>query len=186
MEENWVKIHKAIEYAAIKHRKGLRKGTNTPYIVHPFEVAMILKESEADTETITAGILHDVLEDTDATLEEIREIFGSTICSYVVGASEKLEKRENTPWRDRKLYTIEFLRSANMNVKLIACADKLSNIRSIALDAETDEKIWTRFKADFQEQSWHYHGLVESLSSLAEYQMYKEFQLRVNEVFSPI
>ena len=66
----------AIAYAVEMHKGGLRKGTNIPYIVHPLEVMHILFEMGADKKLMAAGVLHDTVEDTKATLEDIEERFG--------------------------------------------------------------------------------------------------------------
>lgn len=80
-------INDAIEMAAKAHEEQSRKGSNIPYIVHPFEVAMILQENGGDTEMIVAGILHDTLEDTYVTPDNIRKKFGKVILDMVIGKS---------------------------------------------------------------------------------------------------
>lgn len=177
-------INKAIEEAAKAHRDQYRKVTNIPYIVHPFEVALILQENGASEEIIAAGILHDTLEDTELTKEEIREIFGEKILELVLGASEELDDRENTPWYNRKLHTIEHLANAPMDVKMIACADKLSNIRSMIKGYEDmGDKLWDRFNAPYEKQKWYYQGLIESLKELEEFKMYRQFKEAVSYLF---
>ena len=112
---------KALEYAALNHKDDVRKGTATPYIVHPVEVAMILKESSLAEEIVAAGILHDILEDTNVSPEEIRSEFGEEILRLVLGASEKLENRDDRSWRKRKEHTVYYLKDeADFKIKLIA------------------------------------------------------------------
>ena len=86
-------IRKALEYAAVYHKEGVRKGSNVPYIVHPFEVALILQENGMEEKIIVAGLLHDTLEDTELTAEQLKEEFGEDILQLVLGASEVLEGR---------------------------------------------------------------------------------------------
>lgn len=179
-------IHKAIEFAALKHKHGMRKGSDIPYIVHPFEVGLILQENGADLETIIAGILHDTLEDTNTTDIEIKEIFGEKVAEYVLGASEKLENRSNTPWRERKEHTVNYLsENIPLEIKLIACADKLSNIRSMKIDFDRlGDELWKRFRVGYDDQRWYYNELINSLERINQYDMYKEFVYLVNSVFS--
>ncbi|MCT4566012.1 MAG: HD domain-containing protein [Maledivibacter sp.] len=177
-------INKAIEEAAKAHSTQYRKVTKIPYIVHPFEVALILQENSASEEVIAAGILHDTLEDTELTKEEIRDIFGDRILELVLGASEELDDRENTPWHDRKLHTIEHLKNAPRDVKMIACADKLSNIRSMIKGYDDmGDRLWDRFNAPYGKQKWYYHSLVDSLKELQEFKMYSQFKEAVNYLF---
>ena len=179
-------VIKALEYAAFYHKKEVRKGTKTPYIVHPVEVAMILKESSLEEEVIAAGMLHDILEDTGVSPEEIRSEFGEEILRLVLGASEKLENRDDRSWRKRKEHTINYLKDeADFKIKLIACADKLSNARSTLRDLETEdpEEFWSRFNAGKEEQKWYYQSLVESLKELEGMKMYHEFKEVVDRLF---
>ena len=179
-------VIKALEYAAFYHKKEVRKGTKTPYIVHPVEVAMILKESSLEEEIIAAGMLHDILEDTGVTPDKLRAEFGEEILRLVLGASEELEDREGTGWKKRKEHTIEFLKEeADFKVKAIACADKLSNARSTLRDLETEdpEEFWSRFNAGKEEQKWYYQSLVESLDELDGMNMYNEFKEVVDRLF---
>jgi len=179
-------VIKSLEYAAFYHKKEVRKGTKTPYIVHPVEVAMILKESSLEGEVIAAGMLHDILEDTGVTPDELKAEFGEEILRLVLGASEELEDREGTDWKERKQHTIEFLKEkADLKVKAITCADKLSNARSMLRDLETEdpEVFWNRFNEVKKEQKWYYESLVESLEELEGMQVYNEFKKVVDMLF---
>lgn len=153
-----------------------------PYLVHLIEVAIILREDNMPEDIIIAGLLHDTLEDTEVSKEEIEDKFGQRVLDLVLGASEELEGREERPWKARKEHTIEYLADSPMEVKYVACADKLSNIRSMLKDfEEIGEDLWTRFnQVDPLEQLWYYKGLRESLKDLEDYDMYKEFAKSVD------
>jgi len=179
-------IIKALEYSAVKHRGYNRKGGDIPYIVHPVEVAMILKENFLTEEVIVAGLLHDLLEDTEVSKEEIREEFGEDILKLVVGASEKLENREDQSWQERKNHTVDFLKNeACFKIRVISCADKLSNIKSMIRDLEDEEAktFWNKFNAGREKQKWYYESLMESLKELEGMKMYEEFKAAVNKLF---
>jgi (p)ppGpp synthase/HD superfamily hydrolase len=129
--EEYILVAKALEYAALNHKGHVRKGREIPYVVHPVETAMILQENSFTEDIIAAGMLHDLLEDTEVIEENIKAEFGKEILELVLGASEKLENRDNKSWKVRKTHTIEFLKDeARFKVKAIACADKLSNLTS--------------------------------------------------------
>ena len=81
-------LDKAIKFAVDKHAGQFRKGTNIPYITHPLETMSILNSMRADTNLLIAGLLHDTLEDTKATKEEITELFNKDIANLVDGVTK--------------------------------------------------------------------------------------------------
>lgn len=177
-------INKAIEVSAKSHEGHYRKASDVPYIVHPFEVAMILQENNAEDYVVAAGILHDTLEDTDLTKEKIEKLFGREVLNLVLGASEELEGRDDRPWQERKEHTISHARKASLEEKLIVCADKLSNIRSMIRNHKVvGNELWERFNAPYSRQKWYYESLVKSLRELKNYKMYDEFKRNVEKLF---
>jgi (p)ppGpp synthase/HD superfamily hydrolase len=119
-------LDRAIAFAAKAHNKQYRKASDVPYIAHPFSVWMILLQAGCPEEWVAAGILHDVVEDTDVTLAELVAEFGQTIADIVAGCSEP---DKSLPWKERKVHTVEFLKTASIEIKVVAAADKLHNIR---------------------------------------------------------
>lgn len=173
-------IHEAIVFAAMKHAKQKRKGTNVPYFTHPAEVMQILTENGCSENAIVAGILHDVIEDTGTQPEEIKEKFGEKILKIVAAESEDKKKS----WKERKQTTIDHLPEASLEVKLVCCADKLSNLRSMASDRKViGEKLWERFKAGKSDVEWYYRGVAKALPDLAGYKMYGEMVSLLGEAF---
>ncbi|MEH6954826.1 HD domain-containing protein [Neobacillus drentensis] len=104
-------IQKAINFAAIAHKNQYRKSTDIPYITHPFAVGMILQEAKCTDAVVAAGILHDTIEDTPTTFEELTEQFGAQIANLVLAASEH---DKSLPWSVRKQHTIDSLKDANL------------------------------------------------------------------------
>lgn len=177
----------AIQVALDAHKSQMRKGSSIPYIVHPMEVAIILAENGADQDVIVAGILHDTIEDTEISKEDIVRMFGIHIAELVAGASESNRDIPGITWDERKQHTIEYLKTADKKVRMIACADKLSNMRSINKDFnDIGDRLWQRFNAGYDKQKWYYTSLVESFKALAEEgcKMYFEFCQLVKDVFS--
>jgi guanosine-3',5'-bis(diphosphate) 3'-pyrophosphohydrolase len=127
-------VKKAIEYAAEKH-KGQKRKTGEPYIVHPLWVANKLAEMNMDIPTVVAGVLHDTVEDTDATIEEIENLFGEEIANLVDGLT-KLDKHkfrskdEAQAENFRKLLLATAKDIRTLIVKLI---DRLDNMRSLGI-----------------------------------------------------
>lgn len=184
----------ALQTAWQAHSQQKRKGSEIPYIIHPIEVAIILIENGVEEDLITAGLLHDTLEDTNINKAFITEKFGEHVTELVLAASEpdklKLNKKlgleeDIATWKSRKTHTINYIASAPLEVKLLTCADKLSNIRSMVKDYKVvKNELWKRFNANCSEQRWYYEELVCSLCELSEYEMYKEFVSLVKELFS--
>ena len=150
-------IHKAIEFAAKKHRNQTRKGSDTPYIIHPVEVMLFLKESGCSADVVAAGVLHDTLEDTDTTFEELKECFGEVVAKLVASESEDKSKT----WQERKQTTIDHMKTASEEVVTVCLADKLSNLQSIVYDLKTvGDKLWSRFNADKDHVRWYYREII--------------------------
>ena len=163
-------IDLAIEVAVQAHKNQKRKGTEIPYITHPLAVGIILSKAGCSDEVIAAGILHDTVEDTSVTSDDIHRMFGEKVAAIVEGASEP---DKTLSWEERKAHTLEFLKTAPLEVRLVACADKLHNIRSIASEYnEIGDEVWKRFKRGKEKQWWYYRGLAQSLSEKVDYQRY--------------
>ncbi|MDR1017517.1 MAG: HD domain-containing protein [Lachnospiraceae bacterium] len=154
-------INKATAFATKAHEGQLRKGTLRPYIVHPIEVGDIVASITSDEEIIAAAILHDTIEDTDTTEEDIRREFGDRVASMVALESEDKSKT----WFERKKHTIDMIPVEPLEVQIIALADKLSNIRDINRDYPVvGEELWNRFRMKDKEMiGWYYKGVRDSL-----------------------
>ena len=175
-------IEKALQVASLAHENQYRKRTTIPYITHPVAVGMLLMRAGYDDDLIAAGILHDTVEDTELTLEELKDIFGKRIAEIVTGCSEP---DKSLSWEDRKKHTIEYLRTAPEEIRVVACADKLHNIRSIRSDYEqVGNKVWERFNRGEDQQKWYYSNIVESLGALSTFNLLNELQDEVDRVFS--
>jgi guanosine-3',5'-bis(diphosphate) 3'-pyrophosphohydrolase len=126
-------VLRAAEFAAKKHRKQHRKGKKQrPYIGHCIEVARILADigEVEDPNVIAAAFLHDTVEDTTATPEDIRDRFGSAVEQMVLELTDdkSLEKNE------RKRMQVEHAPNLSAGAKLVKLADKISNVREICGD----------------------------------------------------
>ena len=177
------RIHRAIEFAAIKHRGQVRKGTNIPYIVHPMEVMQILTAEGCAEDVIIAGLLHDTVEDAGVTLEEINRNFGKRVAELVEAESEDKTKE----WEERKQTTLDFLQICEEDEAICCLADKLSNITSIAFDCERiGEKVWERFRRGKEQEAWYYRGIAEATKRFSDRELWKRYSALVNKVFEEI
>lgn len=182
------RIDRAIQFATIAHAGQRRKGSDIPYITHPYGVAMSLAIAGCAEDVIVAGLLHDTVEDCGVSLEELGREFGPAVAAIVDGCTEPEHK--SLPWEVRKQHTIDYLKTATLEVKLVACADKLSNARAIAADlAAHGERVWDRFKRGRREQGWYYRGIAAAFRPEIESGLYpslfQAFAETVEQVFGP-
>ncbi|MCS7461049.1 HD domain-containing protein [Paenibacillus doosanensis] len=177
-------VERAIEFAARAHQGQVRKGTDIPYISHPYAVGMILLDAGCDDEVVAAGILHDTLEDTDATYEELVRKFGQRVADIVLGCSEP---DKTLSWEERKDHTINSLKTASRDVRMVACADKIHNVRSTlrAIEAEGEEAVWRRFKRGKEPQEWYFRQLIESLKEREPFPLLQTLEQEVARLFGP-
>ena len=158
-----MRLNEAIKFAVDHHAGQFRKATVRPYISHPLETLVILQSMDADIDLQIAGVLHDTLEDTDATAEEIRALFGDDVVRLVTAHSEDKSKT----WDERKASAIEELSKADTRLKMLVMADKVSNLRSMAFDyARVGKALWNRFNAPISKQAWYYSGIQDALSDM--------------------
>lgn len=177
---------RATKFAVNAHHGVERRGKNFPYILHPMEAANIVSTITTDPEMLAAAILHDTVEDTDVTFEQIRDEFGERVAHLVQHETCPLPKNE--PWRDRKQAQLDTLVASPYDSKVVAIGDKLSNLRAIALDhTQIGDKLWQRFKAPNgkEDVEWYYRALADSLSELAGTPPYEEFLELLDKTFGP-
>jgi len=181
-------LDRAIVFAVQAHAGTERRGKGFPYIVHPMEAMEIVATMTPDQELLAAAALHDTVEDTDVTIEQIRAEFGDRVAALVAAESDEVVEgvSEEDSWHDRKQAAIDRLAHAPHDAKMVALGDKLSNMRAIARDyAVQGDKLWSLFHTtDPKEHEWHYRGLADSLRELSDTFAFKEFELLINQVFS--
>ena len=180
-------LDEAIIYAVNAHKGAERRGKGFPYIVHPMEAVAIVATMTADQELLAAAALHDTVEDTDVTVEDIEAKFGKRIAALVAAESDEYIEgvSEEDSWHYRKQAAINRIAGAAPDIKIVAMGDKLSNMRAIARDYdEIGDELWQRFHTtDPKDHEWHYRGLAASLSDLSDTVAYKEFAALIDHVF---
>lgn len=177
------------KHGSVKNKDGTigqkRKGSGLPYIVHPMEVWQILRNNNCSTVVQIAGLLHDTLEDTDATPEEIKEKFGADVLALVQTESEDKSKS----WKERKQATLDALEKASTETKQVCCADKLSNCLAQLYDYnQIGDALFERFNKQStpELQGWYYKGIVKALASLEGMEMYSDLQKTVKNLYGDV
>ena len=181
-------LDRAIIFAVKAHAGTERRGKGYPYIVHPMEAVEIVATMTKDQELLAAAILHDTVEDTNVTVDQIRDEFGDRVADLVASESDEMPAgvSEEDSWHARKQAAIDRLSNASHDAKIVALGDKLSNMRAIARDyAEQGDKLWNIFHTnDPKEHEWHYRGLADALKELEDTFAYQEFVKLINQVFA--
>ena len=173
---------KAAQFAIEAHRGVERRGKGFPYIIHPMEAASIVANITNDPEMLAAAILHDTVEDTDVTIEQIEELFGPRVARLVHADTAK----KGASWRGRREIQIERFRQADRDSQIVALGDKLSNLRAIAIDYRSlGDALWSRFHAPEGKKDieWYYRSLASALSALSDTAPYREFLSLTEETF---
>ena len=182
-------LEEAIIYSTVLHQGKVRKFGNKPFILHPMEVAQILSTMTGDLEVITAGILHDVVEDTDGTLAEIEKRFGKRVAYLVSSESEPEFPGEDrgATWKRRKEESLLVLKnSEDTGVRMLWLADKLANIRSLSgIYSEKGEAMWQELhQNDPSMQRWYYQSIAEIVElSLNKTGAFKELIKHINFIW---
>ena len=180
-------LDKAVIFAVKAHSGTERRGKSFPYIVHLMEAVEIVATITPDQELLAAAMLHDTVEDTDVTVQDLRREFGDRIAAIVEAESDvRLDgESDEESWHRRKQEAIDRLHDAPMEAKIVAMGDKLSNMRAIARDyAVKGDSLWKLFHvSEKEEHEWHYRGLAYALQDLHATLAYKEFEMLIDEVF---
>jgi (p)ppGpp synthase/HD superfamily hydrolase len=136
-----------------------------PYVAHLMAVSALVLEDGGDVDSAVAALLHDVVEDTPVTLDQVRARFGPRVASLVAAASEPEPKP--APWRARKEAVLAGLASLDGDALRIVLADKLHNARSTLADRRRlGPAVWSRFNAGPDQQLWWYRSLATAFATL--------------------
>ena len=138
---DFAQIRAAFEYADKCH-EGQKRKSGEPYIIHPVAVAQIVADQKLDSESIIAALLHDVIEDTDATHEDVAKLFSPTIANLVEGVS-KLTRMQYATKEDEQMENLRkmlFAMSKDIRVILIKVSDRLHNMRTMEYQSPPKQK----------------------------------------------
>ena len=180
-------LDRAIVFAVNAHA-GQRRKDGAPFILHPLEDAAIVGTLTDDPEIIAAAVLHDTVEDTAVTGDEILGAFGARVYELVMHETE--EKRPAFPphetWRIRKEESLDALsRTKDIAVKMLWLGDKLSNMRALSRDLDAlGEDVFKRFhNRDPLAHKWYYTTVLELIPELSDTPAYAEYAALTHRVF---
>ncbi len=180
-------VDKAIVFATNAHQGTERRGKGYPYILHPLEAMAIVATIDNDPDLLAAAVLHDTVEDTEVTLEELQREFGEHVADLVADETDvrTLPDGRELTWQERKKRDMDNLAAASREVKIVAMGDKLSNMRAIARDyRRKGDEVWQMFHVkDKATHAWRYKGLRDAFRELSDTFAFQEFDRLVKEVF---
>lgn len=175
---------KAKLFAIQAHMGQVRKNEkDKPMIMHPISVGELLQSFGYDDNVVAAGYLHDVVEDTKYTIEDIKKEFGSDIASLVMGASEP---DKSLSWEARKQHTIDEVRNLPFRNKLVILADKINNLEDLFLKFQkSGTRDFSNFKRGEESQKWYYTNVYNSLVNNEDDNLpiFKRLKNALDEVF---
>lgn len=176
---------KAKLFAINAHKGQIRKSDKEkPMIIHPINVANILSEYGYDDNVVAAAYLHDVIEDTKYTKEDLLNEFNDDIVSLVLGATEE---DKSLSWEERKTITIDKVKYLDLRHKAVVCADKISNLEDMRIIFEVrGKKDFSAFKRGFDKQKWYYTEVYNSLiyKEDKDYIMFSRLKLLIDDIFN--
>jgi len=142
------------------HKGQFRKIGNQEMIVHPIAVAKLLEDAGFPEEVVAAGYLHDTVEDTNVTIQDIKNEFGIAVARLVEGNTENKE----LTWEERKQHTIDWIAKAPYEVRALIIADKLDNLQSMIKGyEELGEVLWSYFKRGYEQQKWYFTSVCQNV-----------------------
>ena len=154
-------IKKALYFAAEKHDGQYRKGGKVPYIVHPTLVAFGVSEYTHDEEIISAALLHDVVEDCNVNLTDLKNEFGNRVANLVEEVSFVEDKNQN--WKDRKINYLNKMKKVSDDALIILAVDKMTNMKAYFDMLEIDRKIVEKLFSGKPEDYYWYYSEVEKI-----------------------
>ena len=176
----------ALAFAVHLHALQARKGTAIPYVTHLMTVCSLVLEDGGDEDQAIAALLHDGPEDQGGqpVLAEIHRRFGDEVATLVDGLTDTLDDPK-PKWRPRKKAYLARLEDEPISVLRVSLADKLHNLRSVAVDhAVLGKVLWERFNAGRKQQEWYYRALLEIFERrLPDSRNLPEFRRLVEDVF---
>jgi hypothetical protein len=166
-------LTETINWVSKVHDQQYRKGTDIPYISHVYGVASLLMRYEnSKASVIKAALLHDTVEDTDITLEDLKEKFGEAVASYVGLLSEDKSKS----WEERKQFAINHLKKLPKEVKWIKLADKINSLEMMQSEIIYSGIDWDKFNRGYLHQKWFYGRIF--------YELKKDENIYKSELFN--
>ena len=189
------RIEQAIRAASILHKDQFRKGSMPfPYVTHLIATAFTLLDYTDDEDVIVSALLHDAIEDTDYTLDELQEDFGGRVREIVETVTEpKRDGEKKLTWREQKMVYVRQLKKGPKEALLVAAADKIHNFRTIVEDyTDNYDRYVQDFGKNFDDRLEIYQEVHDVINSRLDspikaefnhvFTEYKEFLYKIKDI----
>jgi (p)ppGpp synthase/HD superfamily hydrolase len=177
------RLRHAINTAAVAHNGQLRKYGDVPYVTHPFGIAVILSNYTDNEDVVIAGLLHDVIEDTDPAIYSANDIerdFGPRVLELVRGVTEDTSIKD---YRSRRQAYLDHLATTDQDTMLISAADFTHNMRTLKDDiSDMGLEKWRSLVDDSDARVWAYRKRYETLKKHLESALIAEVEQAYHDV----
>lgn len=165
-------VEKAARIAITAHAGQVRKDDGFPYIVHPFMVAHILTRHRLPDAVVAAGLVHDVLEDTDFPEEQLRAQLGDEVLNIVTVVTYD----KSLSWEEKRIKYVEAVRNGPEGAKAVSVADKMANAANlIASYASQGKEVWKNFNRGKEKKMWFEHLVLDMLRETWQHPLVDEY-----------
>lgn len=172
-------IENAAMIAVVAHNGQTRKNDDTPYVMHPISVAITLSRYGFPDHVVAAALVHDVLEDTDFSEEELRQGIGEEAFAIV----KTVTNDPNLPWEEQRAAYVEVLRTASPEAKAVSAADKVANMKNLlAAYAEQGPALWDKFNRGKDKKLWFEELMVSMLKETWSHPLIDEYAALVEQM----
>ncbi|KND49409.1 MAG: GTP pyrophosphokinase, (p)ppGpp synthetase I [Parcubacteria bacterium C7867-008] len=172
-------LDRATRMAVDGHAIQVRKDDNSPYIVHPVMVAILLAQHGFSETVIAAGLTHDLVEDTEYTIDQIREELGDEVATIVASVTNQ----EGLTWEDKKRAYVETVRIGSEDAKAVATADKIHNAESlIRAHDRLGTDLWKLFNAGREKKLWFEDIMLAMLKETWQHPLVDEYEALVQKM----
>lgn len=179
MNKNPSLIEKAMRVAVRAHLGQTRKESDLPYIGHPFMVAFKLVKYNFSDVVIAAALVHDVLEDTDFSKEELQKELGDEVTNII----EKITYGKSLSWEEKRKKYVEVVRGSSEGVKAVSVADKIHNLESILIAyQEQGHDLWKKFTHGKEKKLWFENEMIRMLKESWSHPLINEYEMLLTEV----
>lgn len=166
----------ALKLAVRAHQGQVRKHDGSPYIIHPIMVAHIVAKAGFDETVVAAALVHDVLEDTHVSREELRSVLGDTVANIVTAVSEDT----TLPWEERKAAYVAAVVAAGEPVWVVSVADKIHNASDFTQShAENGPDAWKVFNRGKEKKLWFEQLLLSELKKVWSHSLLDTYQEKI-------
>lgn len=172
-------VEKAALIAFVAHAGQVRKDGGSPYVIHPYMASLKLASYGFGPSVLAAALVHDVVEDTSVTIEQVHELLGRDVADIV----RVLTEEKSLPWEARKERYIEAIRTASPEAKAVSTADKIHNLESLfAAYAVQGPELWKVFNRGREEKCWFERTLLRALQETWTHPLIDEYAKLVEKL----